>query len=229
MLQAGCAALSRPTPWCGISCQLSAISSFCRVRSTHHQLTEGIRLTSLLSAAIKKGGIEINLPTLPTDNLYKFLALSGLAIAILSLVLPVIRISEIRIKLVEVKTQSNLLNIKIEELSKDTDRLAKKTALSPEETESLRNRLIEHKIKVVELSGRFEQINSLNRDLDYLMILFWGGLPLGAGISVLGFMAWYFLVQKPNDLLLKKQVENQNQTKLSADNMIIEHVEKNDD
>jgi len=150
----------------------------------------------------------MNLPTLPTDNLYKFLALSGLAIAIFSLVFPMIRISEIKMKLVEAETQSNVLNVEIEELKEDTDRWAKKTSLSPEETASLRKRLIELRIKGVQIRGRFEQIKSLNKDLDYSMILIWVGLPLGMLISYLGFLLWYFRVQKPNDLLLRKQVES---------------------
>jgi len=150
----------------------------------------------------------MNLPTLPTDNLYKFLALSGLAIAIFVLVFPMIRISEIRLKLVEVKTQSKVLAVEIEELKEDTDRWAKKTSLSPEGTASLRKRLIELRIKGVEIRGRFEQIKSLNRDLDYSMILIWVGLPLGMLISFLGFLLWYFRVQKPNDLLLRKHVES---------------------
>jgi hypothetical protein len=150
----------------------------------------------------------ITLPTLPTDNLYKFLALSGLAIAIFSLVFPIIRISEIRMKLIEVKTQSNVLDVEIEELKGDTDRWAKKTSLSPEETASLRKRLIEIRIKSVEIRGRFEQIKSLNRDLDYSMTLIWVGLPLGLIISHLGFLLWYFRVQKPNDLQIRKQVES---------------------
>jgi hypothetical protein len=47
----------------------------------------------------------MNLPSLPTDNLYKFLALSGLAIVLFSLVFPIIRISEIRMQIIEVDTQ----------------------------------------------------------------------------------------------------------------------------
>jgi hypothetical protein len=168
----------------------------------------------------------MNMPTLPTDNLYKFLSVSGLAIAILSIVLPIMRISEIRMKLVEVKTQANVFSVESEALREDNERWPKKTVLNPEETESLRRRLVELKIKSAEIGGRLEQIKSLNRDLDYMMILFWGGLPLGVAISVLGFVAWYFIVQKPNDLLLQKQVENQNKKNCHIDNMLMEDVEK---
>ena len=150
----------------------------------------------------------MHMPSLPTDNLYKFLAVSGLVIFIFSQVLPVIRISEIRMKLVEVRTQSNILKVLSEELEEDIAIWKNKTSLTPEEKDSFRKRLIEIRIKTAELRGRFEQVESLNRDLDYLMILFWGGLLIGVGISVLGFLAWYFIVQKPNDLLLRKQVEN---------------------
>jgi len=55
--------------------------------------------------------MNLPVPTLPTDNLYKFMALSGLAIVIFSFVFPMIRMSEIKLKLVEVETQTELLEI----------------------------------------------------------------------------------------------------------------------
>jgi hypothetical protein len=57
--------------------------------------------------------MNLPVPTLPTDNLYKFMALSGLAIIIFSLVFPMIRISEIKLKMVEVETQLAVLHIEI--------------------------------------------------------------------------------------------------------------------
>ena len=55
--------------------------------------------------------MNLPIPTLPTDNLYKFMALSGLAILIFSLVFPVIRMSEIKLKMVELEIQGEILKI----------------------------------------------------------------------------------------------------------------------
>ena len=100
----------------------------------------------------------MNLPSLPTDNLYKFLALSGLVIVLFSFIFPMKRIGELKLKSLEIKTQAEVLRIEVDYLKQDTSTWAEKANLNPEETLLLRKRTREAAIKVAELEGRAEQI-----------------------------------------------------------------------
>ena len=151
----------------------------------------------------------MNLPSLPTDNLYKFLALSGLFIVLFSFIFPMKRIGELKLKTLEIETQSEVLNIEIDFLKHDTITWAEKDKLDPEETVLIRKRTRETKIKLAELVGRRAQIEVLKKELlfywRFIQVTFWFGLV----ISLAGFTLWYFLVQKPNDLLLRKQIKKE--------------------
>jgi len=177
--------------------------------------------------------MNLPIPTLPTDNLYKFMALSGLAILIFSLVFPVIRMSEIKLKMVELEIQGEILKIeknhiifesnktvegqkwmvhldreKLAKLSKkELDYYLNELILQGKDLDNDLKRMIEVKKKFVELEGRIKLVEVLNKDLRfYLIFLMTGGL-LGSFLCSFGFGLWYVLVQRPNDLLLKTQVE----------------------
>jgi hypothetical protein len=180
----------------------------------------------------------MNLPTFPTDNLYKFMAISGLFVCIFSLVYPWTRISEIRLKILENNTKVKILHIESNELNKERDRLTKdiealdKTIDTTEEKRTLKslndkdipnikNKLVEinlkyaaiHEksmqvlIKCEQIQGRTEQIDALMKDFKVAWIFLIVGSLVGVNIAVTGFYRWYFFIQKPSDLLLKKQVE----------------------
>jgi hypothetical protein len=63
----------------------------------------------------------MNLPSLPTDNLYKFLALSGLFIVLFSFIFPMKRVGELKLKASEIITQAEVLRIEIDDLEYDTN------------------------------------------------------------------------------------------------------------
>jgi hypothetical protein len=151
----------------------------------------------------------MNLPSLPTDNLYKFLALSGLVIVLFSFIFPMKRIGEIELKSLEIKTQVEVLKIEIDYLKEDTKTWAEKANLNHEETVLLRKRTKDAAIKVAELGGRTEQIEALRGELRFYWRFIKVTVWLGAVISLVGFYLWYFLVQKPNDLLLRKQIKKE--------------------
>jgi hypothetical protein len=151
--------------------------------------------------------MNLPVPTLPTDNLYKFMALSGLAILIFSLVFPMIRIGEIKLKLVEVETQTEVLGIETDNLKKDIEHSLNESKLHFQDLENDRKRMSELQIKSVELKGRTKLVRELMEDLrSYLIFLVVGGM-LGLLFCFFGFVLWYKLVQRPSDLLLKAQVE----------------------
>ena len=172
----------------------------------------------------------MNLPTFPTDNLYKFLAISGLFIVIFSLVYPRTRLSEITQKTIELETKEKILNIKSAELTYEMAELKKEVeaakkrkseSFTREELEKLLKKSVdfqlkntEHEINLVNLEGVLKQINELHKEFHFEWQFIKIGGYLGLIISMVGFVSWYWLVQLPSDLLLRRQIEN-NQLKPS--------------
>jgi len=151
----------------------------------------------------------MNIPSLPTDNLYKFLALSGLVICLYSFIFPMKNIGELELKSLDIKTQSEVLRIEIDYLKTDTITWAEKAKLDPEETVLIRKRTREAAIKAAELKGRMEQIEVLRKEVLFYWKLLRITYFLGTAISLAGFCLWYILVQRPNDILLRKQIKKE--------------------
>jgi hypothetical protein len=181
----------------------------------------------------------MEIPSFQTDNLYKFMALSGLFIFIFSLVYPWSRLCENKLKMAEIQTKIRIINIenealedKFKRIKKDEESLHKdvnsaenrimKDKLSKKEVEILRKNadkvaekafLIQHDInkfyiKNEQIRGEIEQLNILSKEQHVAWIFLFVGGFLGALIANIGFYRWYFLVQKPNDLILKNKFES---------------------
>jgi hypothetical protein len=159
------------------------------------------------------------------------MAISGLFIFIFSLVYPWTHISEIRLKILENETKVKIMNIESKELGEQTESLNKEIDLYDNKLTSggvkrnnnadtdkqwdnillkynvLHQKRIEFIIKCEEVQGRVKQIDALLEELGIAWIFLIVGSLVGSFICITGFHRWYFLIQKPNDLLLKKQIE----------------------
>ncbi len=172
----------------------------------------------------------MNLPSFPTDNLYKFLAISGLFICIFSIVFPKTRTGEINQKTIELKTRTKVLGIEVDEIvndsvqlhedldrlkndigrlkkTKNTATLDKKLSEMEEKRIEIRHNDIRSIIKRIELEGQIDQIKALTEDLMSYNKYFKVGISLGIVLSYIGFFCWFFLVQYPSDILLRRQVK----------------------
>lgn len=184
----------------------------------------------------------MNLPILPTDNLYKFLALSGLAIIALCIVFPLQRIHDLDLKLIETGTKIKVLKLEQKYLQDNLiNTLVNKSKLPPKQKAAFRKYLVEvfnHKHplekedtegkailsleeqatfskaleevekKSIELGGQLDQANYLNKEFGQFIFVVAIGLTIGLILSSYGFLRWYYLIQKPNDMLLQKQIKN---------------------
>ena len=74
-------------------------------------------------------------PTLPTDNLYKFVALAGLAVVLISLTYPVGKFVELQLAAVETRFEITKLNIEKDDIKSDLEELRTERSLT------LKNRL----------------------------------------------------------------------------------------
>jgi hypothetical protein len=185
----------------------------------------------------------MNLPNLPTDNLYKFMALSGLAIFLFSIVFPLSQIHDIKLKMVEIETQQEVLKLEVEQIGNDVmDALATKGVLNTKKQALFRNylndlfkrnnnkelskdwskgepilnikeqaifrkQLNEIKKRLAKIMGEEKKVMILYNELNTYYRIIWIGGLFGLIISFIGFGLWYILIQKPNDMLLQKQIK----------------------
>jgi hypothetical protein len=144
----------------------------------------------------------VNIPPLPTDNLYKFIALAGLATALFSYGFAITRISDIDLRLVESRTESDILQLERDALTHDIANPHSR----PEDMAQVQSKILELAIKSARLEGRNKQTGVLVSDLK----LAWGFLGIGMAGGVLfsfyGFKFWYRRVQAPQDKLIQMQL-----------------------
>jgi len=174
----------------------------------------------------------MNIPAIPTDNLYKFCALFGTVIILFSLYIPYKYSSEVEKQISSVNLNVNTTVVQQKYLIQKIDRL--KEIL---ENSILKNKgLYEYSQDVVELNYSQEELKeilsesyelyrdtqisdakneNLDNESDRLIkqlkaILEIRTISLGLGIilSIFGYVQWYFKIQRYQDQILKKSINN---------------------
>jgi predicted membrane protein len=137
----------------------------------------------------------VNVPLPPTDNLYKFLAIFGLIVALLSFIFPQVLIFEI---------ESQLLQLNGEVVVLDADTLTFERGSKPKMTTAEEKQL---RHRIAEVKGKTAVIKGLATQIKNLVLLFTIGIWTGLFFMVIGFWLWYFRVQKFQDRILKDDSE----------------------
>ena len=171
-----------------------------------------------------------NIKNLPTDNLYKFMAIFGMLLIILPfLVFPTIQNYKYRI--IDLTTKAALKDNELKELEKIVKQVEDKTSQLNKE-EHIKNyenefdvnksrevneveKTVKDVFKKIEI-GEIESINLNNElkkvvaDFNYFAILIYiiKVFPIiGFIISIIGFYLWYNKNQKYLDIIIKKESE----------------------
>lgn len=163
----------------------------------------------------------MTLPSLPTDNLYKFLALAGLFLAVFGYVYPTNRLTELQIKQASIETEWSVLNVEMDRLKADTAdverslrRLEAEAETEPTEArrnaakisadgKKLRERLHELEIKKIGLEGKDRETKIVQAEISSARTLLNVCVVVGVLLTGLGFVSWYFRVQRLQDQQLK--------------------------
>jgi len=138
----------------------------------------------------------MNIPSLPTDNLYKLMAMSGVFIVAISLFLWASSISGLNQSIIEVSTK-----IKIYEL--------KKEALEHKKISGKIDTQLQDKIDNIffQIQGNALKNKLLLEDIKVNSLIALSVILLGVFLSYLGFTLWYSRVQKYHDTILASQAE----------------------
>jgi hypothetical protein len=165
---------------------------------TNHSLDVGCKSKKSTSEKY----IIMNIPNLPTDNLYKFLALTGIIILIFSIAITETRLTELESESDYYLTQQGELYFDIQSLNSDLDRITDKEIF---ELKRLKNEI---RIRVFKLSRTKELL--LKKSKQTRTVFRWSifGVLSGLLISVFGFVLWYNRVQRYLDYKLKLETKD---------------------
>ena len=149
----------------------------------------------------------MNLPTPPTDNLYKFVALAGLALLIFSIVYPLKLIDDLELRLVDTEMRRDMLLVDISALERAADRLTATRVQNPAVTEQWTE--IRKTLEKTHIENRSEEerFKILLKQIRGKLIWLAVGTGVGYILAHRGFYLWYHRVQKPLDELARNRNE----------------------
>ncbi len=170
----------------------------------------------------------MNISSIPTDNLYKFLAISGLVIIITCLYLPYKQIREIDLKYIELKSETQLLEEKNYILNVKKKLVEDIKSSTSEDALKILNERAELLQEAPIISKRWEQLIYLNNEKKELRKITNVGLGFGVIITFIGFFQWYRRLQKYQDILMKREAESLSST-IKDENSVLDEAQNNNE
>lgn len=158
-------------------------------------------------------------PNLPTDNLYKFIALSGLVLTLFCGAFTIQRTEALgnsvyknSIEFSEWKIKNDFLSKQIIGVEKELTALEQKENPTKEEVEKLRKKHEQNKTKLLENEILKEKVRLANeysnsQSSQLKKYYFWGSITsfFSLVFSAFGFSSWYFKVQRYQDKILRNK------------------------
>lgn len=141
----------------------------------------------------------IDLPSLPTDSLYKFLALSGVVI-VLSSVYFFMRMG-------------SLVKIKSFELMADMQKRDTEISFLEQQPERSKQEILKVRIDQNVATIKLKEFKWLTYQLVIVYLISSIGLFAGTSMAYQGFNLWYSKIQIHQDKILEFQVQNLNKKK----------------
>jgi hypothetical protein len=149
------------------------------------------------------------LPSIPTDNLYKFLALAGLSLAIFSFVFPKTQQHDLARVLWETKIdidvaaeQLRYINeqISIMEVKRE-EAYRKNSDLESVKNDEMRILDLQHNLRIqqAQAANKTKLLGDLTRELAQVRLFSKIGIALGLVLTGCGFFLWYVKLQRYQD------------------------------
>ena len=149
----------------------------------------------------------MDIPQLPTDNLYKFKAFVGVVISLGIFWFTLIKLTEINYQTIDIRTQVEKERIQLDDINYDIADIKSGNNKSTEALQLLKQKLINVQEKNEDLKGNMEKLKYNKRDFWLFAFIGTSGVLYGILLAIIGFHEWNTLVQTPQDSLLRMQVE----------------------
>ena len=151
----------------------------------------------------------MTLPTPPTDNLYKFIAIAGMVLLITSIVVINVNSHDLILKILNTDKTILVLEEKLDQLEEVMSLL--QTSGSLEEIKIAKDTFSRYLVEFAEIGAEIEIDKFLSKEFKrnfvYLKVL----LYIGSIFAVLGFLLWYLKLQRFLDLTVKRDSESSHQ------------------
>ena len=132
----------------------------------------------------------MNLPSIPTDNLYKFLALAGLLIALFAHIYPRWQADQLHLKIIEMQVDGEILETEMRWFTIAVDAPSKKPKPTVADMQSIRAAHTENGLRLVRFKSKQEQLKVLMAQLKYFQNMFSLGAGIGTSMAMSGFIHW---------------------------------------
>ena len=156
----------------------------------------------------------INPPNIPTDNLYKFMAIAGLSLMVVSTIWFEGERKEAFARSDNVRLQIKILDVEKQYLKTETDTsqelLLRATDLPSKEllkriedsNQSLQSRKKDLELKEAEVESQREVVNRIITKLELARFIYMVAIICGIALMAVGFWLWYWRSQIYQDRLL---------------------------
>ena len=151
----------------------------------------------------------------PTDNLYKFLAIFGLVILIISVYYPFQLQNQFEKLNADIRTDLDLLHDsvlrqkdRINSLNELVDSSSNKNneyLLSSQKEEKIKANNFKKDISIIEKNNN--EIININYELNIFKYIASVLIPLGSLMMIVGFYFWYTKLQRYQDIILKGETQ----------------------
>jgi hypothetical protein len=152
--------------------------------------------------------MDMQIPNVPTDNLYKFISISGLVLIVTSFIAISISQREVADQIFTTHQEALSVGKAIQQLDDEMDALVSNP--TPESYVRAKQILEETKPLEVELA----KLESMNDKSEYMHLastedlnFFKNQIYFGFFLTILGFIGWYYRLQRHLDAIVKKEAE----------------------
>lgn len=143
---------------------------------------------------------------IPTDNLYKFIAIFGLIIFVLAVIYPRKALNELYLHSLELYGQVKILELQSVNLENKLNELGLPTDKGTlEQKEEFKKEAFNLKLKSQELKNANAKNDYLLKQYQSYLKYSYLGMTSGILLMFLGFILWYFKLQLYQDIIIKKE------------------------
>jgi len=146
----------------------------------------------------------MDIPSLPTDNLYKFLAIAGVMLFGFSFAFPMVQIDELDLKYAVWRSDLDLMGLEIQIADESIKMAEGRKNLSSKEVLELKRNNQDNRRKLLQIKNKLRELDVIHQRIIFYRWFFVGGIILGAVMAFAGFGLWYYRIQRPLDIQLKK-------------------------
>ena len=139
------------------------------------------------------------IPQLPTDNLYKFMALAGVVLLVFGLSYPLRLATQLQLQLADQQVQVEISKLRTEQIEGRFDLIKRDKTATLSQSLELQSKLYDLREQTAVVSGAVEKARLLLYQFLFFAIIGLGCAVSGYLLARAGFKLWYVRVQKPAD------------------------------